>query len=67
MPTYQCIICGREMSYEGRVPDLYPFCSLRCKLADLGKWLREQYTIDRDLTPEELADTPPPAPDTPKD
>lgn len=53
------------MAYEGRMPELYPFCSPRCKLADLGKWLREQYAIDRDLTPEELGDNPPP-PDSPQ-
>ena len=67
MPSYQCIICGRETAYAGRVPGLYPFCSPRCKLADLGKWLREQYTIDRDLSPEELADKLPPPPDTPRE
>jgi endogenous inhibitor of DNA gyrase (YacG/DUF329 family) len=31
-------------------------------MADLGRWLREQYTIDRDLTPEELDDAPPERP-----
>ena len=66
MPSYQCIICGRETAYAGALPDSYPFCSSRCKLVDLGKWLREQYSIDRDLTPEDLPDTPqPPAPDPP--
>lgn len=59
MPSYKCVICGRETAYEGARPDLYPFCSARCKLVDLGKWLREQHTIDRDLTPDELPNNPP--------
>jgi endogenous inhibitor of DNA gyrase (YacG/DUF329 family) len=25
-------------------PD-YPFCSARCKLIDLGRWLGEEYTV----------------------
>lgn len=39
-----------------------PFCSNRCKLVDLGKWLGEQYTISDPLRPQHLekyADLPP--------
>jgi uncharacterized protein len=60
MHSYKCATCGREVEYEGPLPSVYPFCSSRCKMADLGKWLREQYTIDRDLGPEELPSPPPP-------
>jgi endogenous inhibitor of DNA gyrase (YacG/DUF329 family) len=56
MPTYQCTICGREVPYDGPLPAIYPFCSQRCQWADLGRWLRGQYAIERDLTPEDLAD-----------
>ena len=56
MPQYRCPICDRDVSYTGGLPALYPFCSDRCRWVDLGKWLREQYTIDRDVTPEDLAD-----------
>jgi uncharacterized protein len=35
-----------------------PFCSERCKMADLGRWLSEDYRV-----PEEPADTPPAEPD----
>ncbi|MEW6251745.1 MAG: DNA gyrase inhibitor YacG [Planctomycetota bacterium] len=62
MPTYKCAICERDVEYAGRVPDLYPFCSPRCKYVDLGKWLREGYAIDRDLSAEELERLPPPVP-----
>jgi endogenous inhibitor of DNA gyrase (YacG/DUF329 family) len=63
MPAYRCAICKREVEYAGGLPTLYPFCSERCKLVDLGKWLREQYTIDRDFTPEDATppESPPPA------
>lgn len=31
-----------------------PFCSERCKLVDLGKWLGEEYRISSPLTMEDL-------------
>ena len=54
--TFQCSICRKPTRYEGSVPDLYPFCSQRCKLIDLGRWFNEQYSIDRDHAPEDTAD-----------
>jgi uncharacterized protein len=51
---YACAICGRTVTHDGPPPSVYPFCSPRCKLVDLGKWFREQYAIDRDAAPEEL-------------
>ncbi len=54
MPVYRCATCQREVTYEGKLPALYPFCGRRCKLVDLARWLREEYSIDRDLTPEDL-------------
>ena len=62
MATYRCAVCQRSVEYAGDLPALFPFCSPRCKLVDLGKWLREQYTIDRDVAPE---DAPPAQPPTP--
>lgn len=56
MPEYRCTICERDVTYDGRLPSLYPFCSSRCKLVDLGRWFNEQYTIDRDASPEDVAD-----------
>ena len=29
-----------------------PFCSRRCKLGDLGKWLNEEHAISEPLRPE---------------
>ncbi len=31
-----------------------PFCSKRCKLVDLGKWLGEEHVISQPLKPENL-------------
>jgi endogenous inhibitor of DNA gyrase (YacG/DUF329 family) len=33
-----------------------PFCSKRCKLVDLGKWLGEEHTISEPLRPEHFKD-----------
>jgi uncharacterized protein len=61
MCTYRCATCQRAVSYEGPRPVLYPFCTPRCQSVDLGRWLREQYVIDRDLTPDETPAPPPPS------
>jgi hypothetical protein len=31
-----------------------PFCSRRCKLVDLGKWLNEEHVLSEPLRPEHL-------------
>jgi uncharacterized protein len=58
MATYECVICRRAVDYAGPLPELYPFCSPRCRLVDLGQWLREGYTIYRDVTPDDLPERP---------
>ncbi|MHC4975575.1 MAG: DNA gyrase inhibitor YacG [Planctomycetota bacterium] len=32
----------------------FPFCSERCRLADLGQWFDGGYVISRGLKPEDL-------------
>ena len=40
----KCPICGATIPREeGSVNRVFPFCSERCKLADLGKWLSGEY------------------------
>ena len=39
----KCPICKKEIKWEGN--PYRPFCSERCKLIDLGKWLDEEYVI----------------------
>ncbi len=49
-----CPMCGKVLA---DVSDDYPprpFCSARCKLADLSNWMNEKYRISRPLTDEEL-------------
>lgn len=49
-----CPMCGKVLD---DVPQDYaprPFCSPRCKLADLSNWMNEEYRISRALTDEEL-------------
>jgi len=46
MPTHTCPICGREFRYESIAASKnYPFCSRRCRLIDLGKWLEGEYVV----------------------
>ena len=56
MSAYTCAICRIRVEYDGPVPTQYPFCSQRCQFLDLAKWLSEDYTVDRELSPDELVD-----------
>ena len=49
MPTLECPTCHRIIPYADRteVP-CRPFCSERCKLIDLGKWLNEEYRVSEE-------------------
>ena len=35
-----------------------PFCCDRCRLADLGRWFREDFVVSRPLRPDDLPDPP---------
>jgi hypothetical protein len=39
-----CPHCGRKIEDPGK--RYRPFCSQRCKLLDLKKWISEEYRID---------------------
>ncbi len=39
-----CPICGKPVAPRDANP-AFPFCSDRCKLVDLGKWLGEEYRV----------------------
>ena len=45
----KCPICGRASApqepREGERSSPYPFCSQRCRLVDLGRWLDGAYQI----------------------
>ncbi len=55
----KCPTCKREADWDGN--GSRPFCSERCRLADLGAWLTEQRGIpaeaNSDLMPPSAAET----------
>ncbi len=64
MPILECPICRRTVSYSARSEVPYrPFCSRRCKLIDLGKWLNEEYRVSEER-PDRLDQNPEPNADT---
>jgi hypothetical protein len=63
MIPVRCPTCERsfEIAALGDLPS-FPFCSERCRLIDLGRWLDGDYVIPGDKESEE---TPPPVSETP--
>lgn len=45
-PGKRCPVCGDAVD-PGQ--ESYPFCSARCRLADLGRWFGERYRVSRPL------------------
>ena len=55
----KCPVCGKPAAARA-VNKAFPFCSERCKLVDLGKWLGEEYRIPAKAPEEdEDGDRPP--------
>jgi endogenous inhibitor of DNA gyrase (YacG/DUF329 family) len=46
-----CPICKKPTTWEEN--PWRPFCSERCKLIDLGKWVSEEYRIEGEKTQSE--------------
>lgn len=40
-----CPICEQPIQLEPTPPNTLPFCSKRCKLVDLSRWLSEDYRV----------------------
>ncbi len=55
--VHRCPWCGKPITFEGN--PYRPFCSKRCKMADLDAWFREEYRISSPIWPEEPGDTEP--------
>jgi endogenous inhibitor of DNA gyrase (YacG/DUF329 family) len=62
MIKVSCPVCGKQLEGQSlaELPD-FPFCSKRCKLIDLGRWLDGTYA----LAPEEDEETDPSETDVP--
>jgi uncharacterized protein len=56
IPTGACPICGKPA-----VPRHRPFCSHRCALIDLGRWLGGNYRVPTKESDEEEEVRPPPS------
>lgn len=55
-PIVRCPTCGKRGDWFSG--PYGPFCSHRCKLIDLGKWLGEEHVISEPLRPEHLQELP---------
>ena len=56
MIKVRCPICQRLMQGQGPTEwPAFPFCSARCRMIDLGRWLGEDYRVATD-TGEEAPD-----------
>ena len=49
-PSMRCPLCDAE--FDPAESPAMPFCSERCKLIDLGRWLEEGYSFPADDDPE---------------
>lgn len=51
----KCPTCGKPV--ELKENPFRPFCSERCKLIDLGRWVNEEYRIPGKSVPVENSET----------
>ena len=45
MSKVRCLICDAAMPGTSQEYPDYPFCSRRCRIIDLGRWLGEDYRV----------------------
>lgn len=50
----KCPTCARLFAESDEVRAFRPFCSVRCRSADLGKWLDGGYKIESQASEEDL-------------
>jgi uncharacterized protein len=63
----QCPICKKpvEAPTDPKAKNPYPFCSERCQLIDLGRWLGGKYQIPVTQSDDESETEPPQSSDPP--
>ena len=54
MPKVRCPTCKNRGDWFAGAYG--PFCSKRCKLVDLGKWLNEENKVSEPLRPEDFVE-----------
>ncbi|GJM24205.1 MAG: DNA gyrase inhibitor YacG [Phycisphaerae bacterium] len=59
MIRYTCPTCQKTIGVTTReeAPSR-PFCSRRCQLIDLGKWLNAEYVISDPILPDDVDELP---------
>jgi len=50
----KCPTCSRQFAETAELRPFQPFCSQRCRAADLGKWLDGGYRIETQASEEDL-------------
>jgi len=59
MAELVCPTCRKKVTFRNLAEIPYrPFCSGRCKMVDLGKWLNEEYKVSEPL--DDTRNQPPP-------
>ena len=52
----RCPICGSISRVKGTAElPTFPFCSDRCRLVDLGKWMEGSYRFSRPVAEDDLS------------
>lgn len=54
----KCPICGKPVEWKEN--PFRPFCSERCKLVDLGRWVSDEYSVPGPPLPQDYNETPHP-------
>jgi uncharacterized protein len=52
----KCPICGKPVEWKDN--PFRPFCSERCKLVDLGRWVSDEYSVPGPPLPQDSNETP---------
>jgi hypothetical protein len=52
----KCPTCGKPVGWKDN--PFRPFCSERCQLVDLGRWVNEEYRVPGPPAVSDLAETP---------
>jgi uncharacterized protein len=55
MALISCPTCGKM--FEPEESEAMPFCSVRCRQVDLGRWLDERYSIPLERIEDESDET----------
>jgi uncharacterized protein len=61
MNKVRCPICDAAMPGNWQEYPDYPFCSKRCRVIDLGRWLGEEYRVPDPASPTNDEDRSTPA------